>query len=171
MKPWLHNSRCCLRLAALESNRKHILRIACYGQEGRMPEFRSPLLLPQLYLLSDSCPKVNFKEKFNGKHSLFSIWICLFLCQEIYFIKQFIIYNAYVLILYYYCMRLVHVVGEGISIPWCLCGSQRAILWRWRSPSTFTWVPELCLRLSDLCGKCLDPRSHLASPTVPVLFV
>lgn len=34
----------------------------------------------------------------------------------------------------------------------------------------FTWVPELCLRLSDLCGKCLDPRSHLASPTVHVLL-
>lgn len=106
------------------------------GKKAECLNFGSPLLLPQLYLLSDSCSKVNFKEKFNGKHSLFFIWICLFLFQEIHFIKQFIIYNECVLILYYYCMCLVHVVGEGIYMPWWMCGSQRVILWRWRSPST-----------------------------------
>jgi hypothetical protein len=73
MKHWLHNSRCCLGLAALESNREHVPRTGCYGKEDRVPELGLFFLPPKLHLLSDNCPKVSFKEKFKEKHPQFSI--------------------------------------------------------------------------------------------------
>lgn len=75
MKHRFHNSRHCLGLAALESNREHILRIACYGEEERQSaRTRTSFFLPpKLYLLSDNnCPKVSFKENFKEKHPQFS---------------------------------------------------------------------------------------------------
>lgn len=80
MKHQLQDSRCCLGLAALESNREHVLRVGCYGQEGKVPELGLSFpLLPNwvcyLTAVQRSVLKRSLKENIRSFPFEY-VWFC-----------------------------------------------------------------------------------------------
>lgn len=97
MRHQLHHSGCCLGLAALESNREHILRIGCYGKEDRVPEL-GVFPSPSQTALVVNCPKVRFlKRSLKGNTQSFPFeYACLCFSKYPVSIKQCVVYIIHV---------------------------------------------------------------------------